>query len=302
MAGIRLTSQQRADAIARALWPRVCPFAREYLVLEDFRPFFTTEDAPEAFAVFDLNSTGIVNEATWIAAVIEIWNERRNLQSSVKMSDAALVNLESIIMGFICTIWGMSVLGCISPGGYAFLSGLGGVIFGFGFLFKDTCERIFKSFIFVLVEHPFDIGDMIIIDKTHYDVLEMQLFQTTFKRISDSAVTYIPNNTLLTKYIYNEQRSGLTTESLLVTLPSNISISVLGSLQSRLGVFLSENFSTFTGKIKISPIEVFEGKMNIRIEFKFQDCSNLEKEVKIARKNTLSDQIQAYLQEHSISV
>ena len=210
--------------------------------------------------------------------------------------------LNTIIMGFICTIWGMSVLGCISPGGYAFLSGLGGVIFGFGFLFKDTCERIFKSFIFVLVEHPFDIGDMIIIDKTHYDVLEMQLFQTTFKRISDSAVTYIPNNTLLTKYIYNEQRSGLTTESLLVTLPSNISISVLGSLQSRLGVFLSENFSTFTGKIKISPIEVFEGKMNIRIEFKFQDCSNLEKEVKIARKNTLSDQIQAYLQEHSISV
>lgn len=302
IAGIHLTSQDRAELIARALWSRVCPFSREYIVLEDFRPFFTAEDSPEAFSVFDINNTGIVNERAWTDAVTGIWSERRNLQSSVKMSDSALSNFETIIDILVLVGWLMSVLGCFSPSGYAYLSASFGFVFGFGFLFKESCERVFKSFIFVLVEHPYDIGDTVIIDKIRYDVMEMQVFQTVFKRISDSTITYMSNNVLLSKYIYNEQRSGLITESLLVTLPARTSISILGSLQARLNVFLSETFSTYTGSIKINPIEVHEGKMNIRIECKFKDSISIEREVKVARKDSLSQQIQTYLRENGISI
>lgn len=302
IAGIHLTSQSRAEYIARALWSRVCPFSRDYLVREDLRPFFTAEDTPEAFAVFDLNSTGIVTERLWIDAVIEIWRERRNLQSSVRMSDAALGGFEAIVNAFIYSCWVMAFMSCISSSGYMFLVSSSGFILGFGFLFKDTCERIFKSFIFVLVVHPFDIGDTIVIDKTRYTVMEMQIFQTTFKKLSDSTVTYISNNVLLGKYIYNENRSGLTTESLLVTLPANTAVSVLGALQNRLNVFLSETFSSYTGALKISPIEAQNGKMNIRVECKFRDSVGLENEVKIDRKDSLSQQIQTYLREKGINV
>lgn len=300
MVGIRLTSAERASALAAALWGRICPISRNYLVLEDFHSFFTVDDCPEAFAVFDLNGTGIINATTWIQSVTEIWVERRNLTSSVRMSDATLGTLESFINAVLFSCWALSVLGCISPSGYTFLTSAAGFLFGFGFLFKDSCERIFKSFIFVLVEHPFDIGDVVIIDKVRYSVVKMELFQTTFRRMTDSAITYIPNNTLVAKYIYNEQRSGITTESLLVTLPSHTSLTVLGALQANLNTFLSESFDSYTGSLKIQPVEVQESQMNIRVECKFQDSESVENEVKITRKDALSFKIQTYLKDNKI--
>ena len=297
IAGIHLTSKGRANAIAAALWARIVPLARDYLVQEDLQAYFTL---PEAFAVFDLSNTGIINRANWTESIVAIWSERGNLQSSVRMSDITLGTLESIIYLVIFSLWFVSVLGCVSPRGYTFITGAGGLIFGLGFLFKDSCEKIFKSFIFVLVEHPFDIGDTVIIDKTRYTVLEMKLFQTTFKRLSDSTVTYIPNNALFSKYIYNEERSEITTESLLVTLPSQTSLTVLGLLQAAINSFLANSFPTYTGSVFIRPLEFQDGKMNVRVECRFQDSVGLEMDVKIARKDALSNRIQDYMREHSI--
>ena len=300
IAGLHLRSKARAVDIASALWARICPIDRDYIVQEDLQSYFTLEDVPEAFVVFDLNNTGIINSATWTESIVAIWNDRRNLQSSVKMSDATLGILESIINTVILAMWALSVLGCISPSGYAFITGTGGLVLGLGFLFKDSCEKVFKSFIFVLVEHPFDIGDTVIIDKTKYSVLDIQLFQTTFRKLTDSTVTYIPNSSLVAKYIYNEDRSEITTESLLVTLPSMTSLTALGALQAAVNTFLSESFATYTGSVFIRPLEVQDGKMNVRVECRFQDSVGLEKEVKIARKDILSHRIQNYLKEHSI--
>jgi small-conductance mechanosensitive channel len=302
IAGIRLNSAERAESIASALWARVCPFSRDYLVLEDLRPFFTAEDSTEAFAVFDRSGSGIVNSVTWVDSIKEIWSERCNLTSSIRMSDATLGTLEGIINTFLFAGWTLTILSLISKSGYTFLTSILSFVFVFSFLFKDSCERIFKSFIFVLVEHPFDIGDTVIIDKVKYTVLEMKLFQTTFRRHADSTVTYIPNNNLLSKYIYNEERSDLTIESLLVTLPSDTSISILGSLQQKLNTFLNEKFASYTGNIRILPIEVQDGKMNVRIEFKFQDGREIEKDIKISRKASISQQIQNYLNETKIII
>lgn len=300
LAGLHFTSQARAHEIALALWARICPLSREYIVQEDLRAFFTSEDVPDVFNVFDLNSTGIINCATWIESIVTIWSERCNLQSSVRMSDITLATLENIINFFIIATWGLSVLGCISPSGYAFITGIGGFIFGLGFLFKDLCEKVFKSFIFVLVEHPFDIGDIIIVGKIKYIVVDIRLFQTTFMRVSDSTVTYMSNLHLINSYIYNENRSAITTESLLVTLPSQTSLTVLGALQASLNSFLSESFASFTGSVMIRPLEIQDGQMNIRVECRFQDALILEKNEKIARKDLLSNRIQNYLKEHSI--
>ena len=83
-----LTSQERAEAIVfgslasnPATWPRL-PHSRGFTRLLHRR------GRPEAFAVFDLNNTGIINQKNWTEAVVAIWSERRNLQLSVRMSDA----------------------------------------------------------------------------------------------------------------------------------------------------------------------------------------------------------------------
>lgn len=302
MAGVHLTSQTRAQEIATALWARVCPASRNYLVIDDFRPYFTATDAPEAFQVFDVNGTGIVNTTAWSEAVINIWSERRNLQSSVRMSDLTLGALEGLINLIMMLIWSLSVLGCISPRGYTFLTSSAGFLFAFGFLFKDSCERVFKSFIFVLVEHPFDIGDAVIIDKTKYTVVGLKLFVTTLSRSSDGTLTYIPNSNLVSKYIYNEQRSGITVDSMLVTLPSSTSLALLGELQGHLNSFMAATYASYTGTILIHPIEVQESKMNIRIECKFQDDRSLDKEVKVDRKELISSHIQNFLKDKGIIV
>ena len=301
-AGINLSSQSRAESLASSLWTRVCPYGRDYLVLEDFNLYFTPEDSPDAFAVFDVNGTGIVNSVAWAEAISSIWTERCNLKSSVRMSDQTLKALENLINSVILFFWTLSVLGCVSPHGQNFVLSSAGFVVAFGFIFKSTCERIFKSFIFVLVEHPFDIGDTVIVEDTRYIVLGIELFTSTLKRVQDGTVTYIPNNLLSESYIYNEQRSDLTIESMLVTIPSKTSVSILGSLQANLTAFLSKSFPNFTGSLNIHPIETQDSKMNVRVECKFQDIYKVEKDLKIARKNALSEQIQLSLKNQGINI
>lgn len=301
-AGIHLISEERAQSLASTLWASVCPIDRDYIVSDDLRSFFTADDALEAFAVFDSTRVGIVNCQTWKESVVAIWTERCNLQNSIRMSDKTLRILESIIGTIFNFLWALSVLSCVSPSGYTFISSTAGIVLTFGFLFKDSCERVFKSFIFVLVEHPYDVGDAVIIDKTRYSVIKMDLFVTTLKRHQDGTITYITNMALVNKYIYNEERSGISTDAMLVTLPSHIPLSALGNLQCKLHSFLSETFSGYAGNVKINPIEVQNDRMNIRVECQFQDSGEIEQEVKVARKESLSNKIQHVLNEMSISI
>lgn len=302
--GVRLTSESRVRQVAASLWGAVCPHTRDYLVMDDLRAFFAAEDASVAFSVFDRRRVGIVNAGDWTDALLAIWRDRENLRTSVQMSGRTLAAFETILRGSLLTVWLVSTLWLFNPRGYAWLASTAGLFLTFGLLLRDSCKRVFESFIFVLIEHPFDVGDRVIVDKTRYVVLLVEVLTTVLQRDSDHAIAYIPNHILATKYIYNEARSGIAVDSMLVTLAASTPLSLLAKLQARLHVFLQETAPHYTGSVAIIPVEMEHGRgrMNVRIESRFSDpAGELEQDARIARKESVSLQVQTLLQELGIA-
>ena len=66
-------------------------------------------------------------------------------------------------------------------------------------------RKVFKSLIFLLVEHPFDIGDTVIIDKIRYTVSKCACSKQLLRGFRFFNHVH-SQHVLFSKYIYNEQR------------------------------------------------------------------------------------------------
>ena len=68
---------------------------------------------------------------------------------------------------------------------------------GLSWLIGGTLTEVLTSIIFLLVKHPFDVGDRVILNKETYTVKEIGLLSTVFLD-STSSVVQAPNTQLNT--------------------------------------------------------------------------------------------------------
>ena len=70
-------------------------------------------------------------------------------------------------------------------------------ISGLSWLIGGSLTEVLTSIIFLLIKHPFDVGDRVILNKETYTVKEIGLLSTVFLD-STSSVVQAPNNQLNT--------------------------------------------------------------------------------------------------------
>ena len=68
---------------------------------------------------------------------------------------------------------------------------------GLSWLIGGSLTEVLTSIIFLLIKHPFDVGDRVILNKETYTVKEIGLLSTVFLD-STSSVVQAPNNQLNT--------------------------------------------------------------------------------------------------------
>ncbi len=298
-AGLHLKDETAARSLARKLWTAICPFGRDYIVAEDLRAFFSDpNEAKASFEAFDEGETGLLNATVFEASLVAFQLQRANLQASIQMSDKTLGILSHALFVLVGMIWISSVVWLYNQNSYPLFLSLGTFIFTFALIFKDTAKLIFDCFIFILSVHPFDIGDTIMVDKNAYRVLRIGLFSTKLERESDGTHAQYPNGQLVTKSIFNRERSGIITDALMINLPASTTLNVIAVLQKKLKTHLEANFEAFTGKVAIVPIE-FDSqadKMSVRVECKFSDAEKTEREARVLRKEQINAKLQEILQ------
>ncbi|GAB4842511.1 hypothetical protein Ancab_012485 [Ancistrocladus abbreviatus] len=74
---------------------------------------------------------------------------------------------------------------------------------GATFIFGDTCKALFEGIIFAFARHPFDVGDLCIIDGIEMEVKRMSILTTVFLKLSPPEEIFYPNSVLATKHIVN---------------------------------------------------------------------------------------------------
>lgn len=256
--GIDLSSVQRARSVARSIYKTLCPADRDYITSADFRPYFTIGEHEEAFQIFDVNRKGELDRSDFREAVEGIYAERFRTASALIANGDIVKKLDWTLLVVFSFFGGLLAMCMYNSGTFSWISSLGAFLLGFSFLFQTTVTKIFDTFLFVFVEHPYDVSDNVIVDGEKLMVRKIEVFTTIFKR-HDGLAVYWPNSALKGKPIYNSQRRRSETDSIQFTISSTADIQKLTELRSKLTNHLTETFNEFTGDVVLD-VEKFEGE------------------------------------------
>eukprot|EP00730_Choanoeca_flexa_P005690 TRINITY_DN12002_c0_g3_i2.p1 TRINITY_DN12002_c0_g3~~TRINITY_DN12002_c0_g3_i2.p1 ORF type:complete len:750 (+),score=160.96 TRINITY_DN12002_c0_g3_i2:450-2699(+) len=164
-----------------------------------------------AIGLFDPGKLGAVTREQLMTACTEIFLGRKNLSNSLRDLDSIIEAIETFLLHVQYVVLFLAILIVFSTGEASDIAVTSGTtILAFSFIFADTCQHTFKSFILLFVRHPFDAGDRVEIegmDKALY-VQKMTLQYTVFT-VWNGMVATIPNHELYSKSIFNVQRSGM---------------------------------------------------------------------------------------------
>ncbi|XP_021840051.2 mechanosensitive ion channel protein 10 [Spinacia oleracea] len=71
------------------------------------------------------------------------------------------------------------------------------------FIFGDACKTLFQGIMFAYVVHPFDVGDLCVIDGNMIEVKTIGVWKTTFLKVGLQEEVMYPNSELSSKNIIN---------------------------------------------------------------------------------------------------
>lgn len=121
------------------------------------------------------------------------------------------------------------------------------ILLAVSFAIGTSVSNLLLAVIFVVIRHPFDVGDRVIISGTFYNstieilqVEEISLIQTTFMTIHNEFVSY-PNHILYASMITNHKRSPHAAFEVKIQINEQIPTSLLSEFKEDLYAFRTHN-------------------------------------------------------------
>lgn len=234
-----------ASKLARKLFAQLSNVypPRQYLVVEDFYPYFKSEaDARAAFAVFDKDGNGDISKREMREAVRRIYRERKALTASLKDVGNAVAKLDAVLIACVLLV---EIFICLlifnKNNTIASLVPLATIILGFSFIFGHSAQTLFESLIFIFSTHVFDVGDLVLIDDQPLFVREFGLFSTTFRRV-DGQEIIAPNSLLAgSKLVHNLRRSSSMWEYTDLMVAYDTPLEILEQLRRKLEDYINDD-------------------------------------------------------------
>ena len=271
--GINLSSQGRARAVARSIFKSLCPADRDYVVAADFRPYFPPGEHERAFQIFDVNRKAELDRSEFRSAVIAIYEERFRTASALIANGHIVRKLDWTLLCFFGFLGLLLALVLYNSASYSWISSMGTFILGFSFLFQTTVARVWDTFLFVFIEHAYDVNDNVLIDGEKLLVAEIEIF-TTISHRNDGLIVYSPNSVLKGKTIYNKQRVRTEGDEIVFITAGDTGIEKLTQLRSRLTDYMTETVSEFTGAVAVKVLrfggEAPARRAMIKVEIRYR--------------------------------
>ncbi|KAI9193310.1 Mechanosensitive ion channel-domain-containing protein [Polychytrium aggregatum] len=259
-AGIVLRNVHDAKVLAKTLFLSLRHDGASLLVPSDFEPYFDSpEEAQAAFRFFDKDGNGDISKSEMKEIIVHVFKERASIQKSLRDSSQAISTLDNIMKLFVWIITVFLWLGIWSIDTSQFLTVAISVWAGVLFAIGATIKRLVENIIFLFVSHPYDIGDRIELDGDAYFVKEFGLNTTVLRKV-DGKETYVPNSTLIDKYIFNIRRSGHQLEEIKLAVVATTPKEKLLALQERILQFLGQESRDFREACEITISELVDRK------------------------------------------
>lgn len=264
-----LASEKQALELANDLYQKLAPSNRDYLTMENFRDHFEPADLEPAFKVFDKAGNGDVALNEVKDVVINLHHERICVSKSITNNNLIISKLDMVFMAVSLFLTFTFAIPIFDVGASAVFVIFGLVWTSFGFLFQSTAKNCYESFLFVFIEHAYDVGDRVIIDGEFLTVERVEIFTTVFRRWDNTAV-YIPNCNLAGKSIQNIRRSGCQSDFIDVVFSGKTSIDVLWLLRDKLVDFAKSDSKDYTGFVEISNFDLDGDKIKVQLTVQYR--------------------------------
>lgn len=215
--------------------------------------------------------------------LVEIYVTAKSLQTI----ETALDKVDLFLTALTCIV--VFVIGSVVVGdAERLLVAMSAIFSGAAFAFGTSARNMFESMIFLLVIHPFDVGDRVFIPLgtgghqlaasvaalsgvealDNLVIVEMHLLSTVFERW-DGVRLYVPNYVLASKPIFNVRRSGSLLEIQFLQINASTSPAKIEALNKNLDAYVRGEGSTDflpMARIVIDSIESCN-RMNLSVIF-----------------------------------
>ena len=303
-----LSSPPQSQVLARRLYRTFVQGDADTISSEDLKHAFDNdEEADSAFAMFDKDMNGDISMTELEGVCVEIGKERKSITASLKDLDSVVAKLDAILLFFVLVITILVLLSLISTSAAGVLTSAGSAVLALSWLFSATAQEFLQSCIFVLVKHPFDVGDRITIygntgaalKGDDYLVKEISLLYTEFKKL-EGFVVQAPNSYLNTLFILNMRRSGGLAEAVPLTVKFGTTLDQIDELRSRLLEYVKAEKREFQPNILTEIRDVVEAyAVNLNVVFFYK--SNWQNELlRLQRRNKFICAMMVAMQEIAI--
>ncbi|KAL9126002.1 MAG: hypothetical protein Q9175_007990 [Cornicularia normoerica] len=303
-----LSSPSQSQVLARRLYRTFVKEDADTISSEDLKHAFDNdEEADGAFAMFDKDMNGDISMTELEAVCVDIGKERKSITASLKDLDSVVAKLDAILLFFVLVITILFFLSLISTSAAGVLTSAGSAVLALSWLFSATAQEFLQSCIFVLVKHPFDVGDRITIygntgpalKGDDYLVKEISLLFTEFKKM-EGHIVQAPNSYLNTLFILNMRRSGGLAEAVPVTVKFGTTLDQIDELRSRLLEYVKAEKREYQPNILTEIRDIVEAySVNLNVVFFYK--SNWQNELlRLQRRNKFICAMMVSMQEIGI--
>ncbi|KAK4697625.1 hypothetical protein P7C71_g477, partial [Lecanoromycetidae sp. Uapishka_2] len=288
-----LSSPSQSQVLARRLYRTFVREDAETVNQEDLKHAFDNdEEAESAFAMFDKDMNGDISMAELEAVCVDIGKERKSITASLKDLDSVVAKLDAVLLFFVLIATVLVFLSLISTSAAGVLTSAGSAVLALSWLFSTTAQEFLASCIFVLVKHPFDVGDRVTIygntgagmKGDDYLVKEISLLYTEFKKM-EGHIVQAPNSYLNTLFILNMRRSGGLAEAVPLTVKFGTTLDQIDELRSRLLEYVKAEKREYQPNILTEIRDIVEAhSVNLNVVFFYK--SNWQNELlRLQRRN-----------------
>lgn len=212
------------------------------------------------------------------------------------------------------------IVAVVMGNGSKLLLALSTMLSGAAFAFGTSARNMFESMIFLLVIHPFDVGDRVFIALgttspqiaataatmsgvealDNLIVVEMHLLSTVFERW-DGVRLYVPNYVLAGKPIFNIRRSGPLMETQRLHIDFSTPVRKIEELRLRIEEFLRRETADYTDVNRVF-IDSMENCNKININVLYQHKNNWQDmDQQLARRSKMVAFLKDTLEQMEIS-
>lgn len=204
---------------------------------------------------------------------VALYRERTDISRSLQSRDNVINKLDVILVTVSIYFGGILVMLLLRIDYKVFLASMGPSVVTFGWVFSDTIKEIYNCFVFLLVNHPYDFGDRVVIDGEELQVSSIDLMSSTFVG-ENGRQAFIPTNLLFKKKIYNIRRSGKQFEVVEILLSRTTAFDAALKLQDAVSKKLAASAKSFSGEMHLRSFRT-EGD-SVKIGFAVQLQSNFQ--------------------------